>query len=62
MRHFYAGCQIELLELAEPLAPERLAPLAARQEEGIFLPGTKNCAGCLSPEEVMRRLVGVPSA
>ena len=62
MRHFYAGCQIELLELAEPLAPERLAPLATRQEEGIFLPGTKNCAGCLSPEEVMRRLVGVPSA
>ena len=56
-KHFYPGCQIELLSQDIVLDPNLLAELAAKQEQTIHIPVYENLVSSPNPEEIVKTFV-----
>jgi len=56
-RHFYPGCQLELLGQDAILDPNLLADMAAKQEQGIQIPVVDNLVRSPSPDEIVKSIL-----
>ena len=56
-RHFYPGCQLELLGQDVILDPNLLADMAAKQEQEIQIPVVENLVRSPSPDEIVKSIL-----
>lgn len=60
-RHFYAGCDVDLLDLRVPLDASRLGELAARQASALLAASLDDLARSPAPESVVAQLLALPA-